>query len=124
MYWPKPKITYGESTSYVYDTPGTYMVSGSPTKKFGGKIIKGEKKITQTTNLKHWPIYLLIVTNKTEQFGVGVCGNGHTFAHKIYVQAAGKYWHLLLIYVAYGWSKKWWKPWSYVTVKKGGPPKI
>ncbi len=111
-YWPKPKKIKGEAIYYVHKTPGTYTVNNKP----GGK-----KVVTETVTLTHPLIYLLLVLNKSKEFAVGVCGNFGYVPHQIHVLTPYKFWPLLVVVVSYGWTKQWWKPWSYLLIKKGGP---
>ena len=112
-YWPKPKIIIGETTYYVHASPGTYVVNDKPA--------GGSRVVTETKVLKHVPVYLLLDLNTCEEFAVGVCGNHVYIPHRIQVRASGKYWALLMVEINYGWAKQWWKPWSYLRIKKGGP---
>lgn len=113
-----------ESITYVYDLPGTYIVSGKPTIKIRGKVIHGVKRVTTYRTLRKWPVYLLLTKNTNAASAVGVCGKFVYVPHDLQIRYSfgGCSKALAVFKVKYGWTKMWWKLWAYLHLEKFNSP--
>ena len=119
-YWPEPKVIKGETTYYVHKNHGTTTTNGEP-KRLG---VAGKKVVTETKTLKHGLLYLLLDLNSKSTWAVATCGKLCYFPHRVQVLTSYKFSPLFCVKIKYGWTKMWWKPWSYLGFKKGGTNKF
>lgn len=110
--FPRAKVLHGTSKVYTYNHGGTYITSGKPTMKLGGRMIAGKLTVTPVHKLVYPPMYVTLYTYGPGHFGAGVCGKTGYKLHLIQVWMRNKFFPVLTIKVQQGWIKTWHKPWK------------